>query len=154
MYFAIRQATSNMVIANLTAQFISIDVKTSLNGNWSCDSIFHRQNQCYEDYRSLSFYNPAQVSGYERHQKEQSRSKDVACCGWMEQGQCWWDYFRLLPVFSQTWHSLLLYIWSRIAYNVFNMDRKLRFIAKLPLIIGVFLSWDKNYWSYDVALWL
>ena len=27
---------------------------------------------------------------------------------------------------------------ARIAYNVFNMDRKLGFIAKLPLIIGGF----------------
>ena len=51
---------------------------------------------------------------------------------------------------SSVWYCVL----PRIAYNVFNMDRKLRFIAKLPLIIGVFFSWDKNYWSYDVALWL
>ena len=29
---------------------------------------------------------------------------------------------------------------SRIAYNVFNMDRKLGFIAKLPLIIGGFFE--------------
>ena len=43
---------------------------------------------------------------------------------------------------------------SWIAYNAFNMDIRLGFIAKLPLILGVFLSWDKNYWSYDVALWL
>ena len=41
------------------------------------------------------------------------------------------------------------------ALIAFNMDTLLPFIAKLPLIIGVFFfSWDKNYWSYDVALWL
>ena len=36
----------------------------------------------------------------------------------------------------------------------FKMDILVACIAKLPLILGVFLSWDKNYWSYDVALWL
>ena len=30
--------------------------------------------------------------------------------------------------------------WARIAYNVFNMDRRLAFIAKLPLIIGGFFE--------------
>ena len=29
---------------------------------------------------------------------------------------------------------------ARIAYNVFNMDRRLGFIAKLPLIIGGFFE--------------
>ena len=31
-------------------------------------------------------------------------------------------------------------IWARIAYNVFNMDRKVVFIAKLPLILGGFFE--------------
>ena len=34
----------------------------------------------------------------------------------------------------------ILCIQTRIAYNVFNMDRKLGFIAKLPLIIGGFFE--------------
>jgi hypothetical protein len=32
----------------------------------------------------------------------------------------------------------LILVGPRIAYNVFNMDWKLVFIAKLPLILGVF----------------
>ena len=41
---------------------------------------------------------------------------------------------------------------SRIA---FSMDVPLDFIAKFPLfkVLCVF-SWEENYWSYDVALWL
>ena len=32
------------------------------------------------------------------------------------------------------------YVRARIAYNVFNMDRKVVFIAKLPLILGGFFE--------------
>ena len=31
-------------------------------------------------------------------------------------------------------------VYARIAYNVFNMDKRLAFIAKLPLIIGGFFE--------------
>ena len=32
------------------------------------------------------------------------------------------------------------YVLARIAYNVFNMDTKVGFIAKLPLILGGFFE--------------
>ena len=50
-----------------------------------------------------------------------------------EQLPVWWSRRKMLS-------DLCLWIESRIAYNVFNRDRKLGKIAKLPLIIGVFFQ--------------
>ena len=48
------------------------------------------------------------------------------------------QHWFLAPLLEMTFHVVVMFPRARIAYNVFNMDRKLGFIAKLPLIIGGF----------------
>ena len=49
--------------------------------------------------------------------------------------------YKFLLTYLNNYHILfLLYLLPRIAYNVFNMDKRLAFIAKLPLIIGGFFE--------------
>ena len=63
--------------------------------------------------------------------------------GGIEDKECGIGPFGLIEMIEATmtcWRlsaKQLAYPSPRIAYNVFNMDRKLHLIAKLPLIIGV-----------------